>query len=57
MIADKINTWPTAWLEAAVTYGFAHYEGNGRFVFIDDNFRQKLEGFAIEIDKAARDLK
>ena len=53
-MTDVINTWPTKWLEAAISTGFAHYEGNGRFVFVSDELMKKLAEFASLIDQAAR---
>jgi hypothetical protein len=48
------HTWPTAWLEAAVQFGFARYVGNGEFVFISDAMRDKLGEFAQLVSESAR---
>ncbi len=41
--------WPEPWIEAAMKAGFAHYKGDGEWVFINDKMRDMLADFAVSI--------
>jgi hypothetical protein len=40
------HCWPQPWIEAAMRAGFAHYKGDGEWVFISDKMRDMLAEFA-----------
>jgi hypothetical protein len=46
-----MHCWP--WLEAAMRAGFAHYKGDGEWVFINDAMRDMLTKFAVSVAETA----
>jgi hypothetical protein len=49
------HCWPMPWLEAAMRAGFAHYKGDGEWVFIDDKMRDMLAEFGLALQEAQRE--
>jgi hypothetical protein len=48
-----MHCWPRPWIEAAMLAGFAHYKGDGEWVFINDKMRDMLADFAMSISERA----
>jgi len=47
------HCWPQPWIEAAMRAGFAHYKGDGEWVFINDKMGDMLAAFAVSIAEQA----
>ena len=47
------HCWPKPWIEAAMKAGFAHYKGDGEWVFISDKLRDMLAEFAFTVAEDA----